>query len=67
MFDEKALVDKILNLEKGQQMYYGTQQGFREYVKSRVPEEECPEDGTLEKLYLLIAPRTGGLTMEGIV
>ncbi|MDE5893713.1 MAG: ABC transporter ATP-binding protein [Acetatifactor sp.] len=63
----EALADKILYLEKGRQMFYGTQQGFREYVKSRVPEEEWPEDGTLEKLYLLIAPKTRGLTMEGIV
>ena len=63
----EALADKILYLEKGRQLFYGTQQGFREYVKSRVPEEEWPEDGTLEKLYLLIAPKTGGLTMEGIV
>ena len=63
----EALADKILYLEKGKQMFYGTQQGFREYVKSRVPEGEWPEGGTLEKLYLLIAPKSKGLTMEGIV
>lgn len=63
----EALADKILYLEKGRQLFYGTQQEFREYVKSRVPQGEWQENSTLEKLYLLITPKARGLTMEGIV
>ncbi len=62
----EALADKILYLEKGKQRFYGTKRGFREYVKSRIPREEWEENCSLEKLYLMIAPKTTGLTMEGI-
>ena len=62
----EALADKILYLEKGKQRFYGTKRGFREYVKSRIPREEWEENCSLEKLYLMIAPKTAGLTMEGI-
>ena len=63
----EALADKILYLEKGRQLFYGTQQGFRDYVKSQVPQGEWQENSSLEKLYLLITPKAEGLTMEGIV
>lgn len=63
----EALADKILYLEKGQQQFFGTQQEFREYVKMRLPKDEWEENLSLEKLYLMIAPKTTGLTMEGIV
>lgn len=63
----EALADKILYLENGGQQFFGTQQGFREYVKSRVPQTEWEENLSLEKLYLTIAPKTTGLTMEGIL
>ncbi|MDE7423441.1 MAG: ABC transporter ATP-binding protein [Lachnospiraceae bacterium] len=63
----EALADKILYLEKGKQQFFGTQQGFREYVKDRVPQDEWEENFSLEKLYLMIAPKTTGLTMEGIL
>ena len=63
----EALADKILYLEKGKQQFFGTQQGFRAYVKSRVLQNEWKEDFSLEKLYLMIAPKTTGLTMEGIL
>lgn len=63
----EALADKILYLEKGRQQFFGTQQEFREYVKMRLPKDEWEENLSLEKLYLMIAPKTTGLTMEGIV
>ena len=63
----EALADKILYLEKGRQQFFGTQQGFREYVKNRVPRDEWEENYSLEKLYLMIAPKTTSLTMEGIL
>lgn len=63
----EALADKILYLEKGKQQFFGTQQGFREYVKSRISQDEWKENFSLEKLYLMIAPKTAGLTMEGIL
>lgn len=63
----EALADKILYLEKGRQEFFGSKQGFREYVKNRVPREEWEENIPLEKLYLMIAPKTAGLTMEGIL
>lgn len=63
----EALADKILYLEKGQQQFFGTKQEFREYVRSRISASEWEEDLTLEKLYLKIAPKTAGLTMEGIL
>lgn len=62
----EALADKILYLEKGRQLFSGSQQGFREYVRGRLPEEKWQEGSTLEKLYLSIAPKTGGLTLESI-
>ena len=63
----EALADKILYLEKGRQQFFGTKQGFREYAKTRIPHDEWEENLSLEKLYLMIAPKTTGLTMEGIL
>lgn len=63
----ETLADKILYLEKGKQMFFGTQQEFRGYVKGRIAPEEWKEDLSLEKLYLMTAPKTTGLTMEGIL
>ena len=63
----ETLADKILYLEKGRQQFFGTKKGFREYVKSRIPQNQWEENCSLEKLYLMIAPKTAGLTMEGIM
>ncbi len=63
----EALADKILYLEKGRQQFFGTQQEFRDYVKSQVSQEEWKEGLSLEKLYLMIVPKTTGFTMEGIL
>lgn len=61
------LAGKILYLEKGEQRFFGTQQEFREYAKSRIPPEKWKEDSSLETIYLLLAPETKGLTLEGIL
>ncbi|MDE6434197.1 MAG: ABC transporter ATP-binding protein [Lachnospiraceae bacterium] len=63
----EVLADKILYLEKGKQQFFGTKQDFREYVKNRLSSDEWQENLSLEKLYLMIAPQTTGLTMEGIL
>lgn len=63
----ETLANKILYLEKGKQKFQGTQKSFREYVKSQIPEEKWEESLSLEQLYLMIAPKTTGLTLEGIV
>lgn len=63
----EALADKILYLEKGRQLFFGTQKEFREYVKNRISKNDWREGLSLEKLYLMIAPKTTGLTMEGIL
>ncbi len=63
----EALADKILYLEKGKQQFFGTKQGFRAYAKKRIPQDEWRENLSLEKLYLMLAPKTTGLTMEGIL
>ncbi len=63
----EVLADKILYLEKGKQQFFGTKQEFREYVKSRIPHDEWNDNLSLEKLYLMIAPKTTGFTMEGIL
>lgn len=63
----EALADKILYLEKGKQQFFGSQQGFREYVKSQISNDTWEENYSLEKLYLMLAPKTTGLTMEGIL
>ncbi len=63
----EALADKILYLEKGKQQFFGTKQAFRSYVKSRISPDEWKDNLSLEKLYLMIAPKTTGLTMEGIL
>ena len=65
--EAEALADKILYLEKGEQLFFGTQNEFRAYVKDRVPQDNWVENAPLEKLYLMIAPKTNGLTMEGIL
>lgn len=65
--EAEALADKILYLEKGKQQFFGTQQGFREYVKMRVPKDEWEEHLSLEQLYLMAAPKATGLTMKGIL
>lgn len=65
--EAEALADKILYLEKGKQQFFGTQKEFREYVKKRIPQDEWEENLSLEKLYLMIAPKTTGLTMEGLL
>ena len=44
----EALADKILYLEKGRQLFFGTQQEFRQYAKSRIPETEWEEHLTME-------------------
>ena len=67
MDEVEALADKILYLEKGKQQFFGKQHEFREYVKNRVSGDEWEENLSLEKLYLMIAPETTGLTMEGIL
>ena len=63
----EALADKILYLQNGKQQFFGTKQEFREYVKSQIANDKWKEDLSLEKLYLMIAPKTTGLTMEGIL
>ena len=63
----EVLADKILYLEKGKQQFFGTKQGFREYVKNQLSNDEWQENLSLEKLYLMIAPKTTALTMEGIL
>lgn len=65
--EAEALADKILYLEKGKQQFFGTKQEFREYAKSRISKDEWSENLSLEKLYLMIAPKTKGFTMEGIL
>lgn len=62
----EVLADKILYLEKGKQLFFGSQQEFRTYAKSRIPESDWNAGASLEKLYLQIAPKTKGLTMGGI-
>lgn len=63
----EALADKILYLEKGKALFYGTQSAFRQYVKARIPKADWKENLSLERLYLMIAPKTAQLTMEGIL
>lgn len=62
----EVLADKILYLEKGKQLFFGSQQEFRTYAKSRIPKSDWNASASLEKLYLQIAPKTKGLTMGGI-
>lgn len=54
----EALADKILYLEKGKQRFLGTKQEFRQFVKSQISSDEWNENLSLEKLYLMIAPKT---------
>ena len=63
----EALADTILYLEKGRQLFFGSKQNFRNYAREQIPENEWQANCSLEKLYLQIAPKTEGLTMEGIL
>lgn len=62
----EVLADKMLYLEKGKQLFFGSQQEFRAYAESIIPKSDWNADASLEKLYLQIAPKTKGLTMGGI-
>lgn len=64
--EAELLADKILYLEKGRQLFFGTKDNFRRYAESRMPEGNRKENLTLEELYLAINPETEGITMEGI-
>lgn len=63
----EALADKLVYLEKGRERFFGTQQGFREYVKGVIPQELWRDSLSLEQLYLMISPKSTGITMEGIL
>lgn len=63
----EQLADKILFLEKGQQMFFGTQAEFRAYAKSRILREKINGKETLEKLYLQLSPEANAISMEGIL
>lgn len=63
----EALADRMLYLEKGKQQFFGTQEKFRAWAKTRIAPENQQENDTLEKLYLKIVPKTTGITMEGIL
>lgn len=69
----EALADRILYLERGEQTFFGTQPQFREYAKKRIskdgtlPWNPQNENLSLEALYLQMAPKSEGLTMEGIL
>ena len=63
----EALADRLLYLVNGQQEFLGTQEEFRAYVKRKTQGEGWREDMSLEKMYLLISPKTNVVTMEGIL
>ena len=63
----EALADRMLYLEKGKQQFFGTQEEFCAWAKTRIAPENQQENDTLEKLYLKIVPKTTGITMEGIL
>lgn len=63
----EALADRMLYLEQGKQLFFGSQSVFREWAKARIAPENLPGDCSLEKLYLQIVPKTTGITMEGIL
>lgn len=63
----EALADRMLYLEQGKQLFFGSQAEFREWAKARIAPEDLPGDCSLEKLYLQIVPKTTGITMEGIL
>lgn len=63
----EALADSILYLEKGKTLFYGSQQEFRAYAKRQIPSDQWQANLSLEQLYLMIAPETTGLTMEGLL
>lgn len=63
----EALSDKILYLEKGNQKFFGTQEAFRQYARSQISTDKWNEKDSLEKIYLLLSPKTNGISMEGIL
>lgn len=63
----EALADRMLYLEKGKQLFFGSQKEFRAWAEARIAPEDLPGDCSLEKLYLQIVPKTTGITMEGIL
>ena len=54
----RPLADRLLYLVNGQQEFLGTQEEFRAYVKRKTQGEGWREDMSLEKMYLLISPKT---------
>ncbi len=63
----EALADRMLYLEKGRQLFFGSQKEFRAWAEARIAPENRREGCSLEALYLQIVPKTTGITMEGIL
>lgn len=63
----EALAGRILFLEDGKQQFLGSKEDFCEYAKKRIPEQDWEDSDSLEKLYLKLVPKQGGISMEGIL
>lgn len=67
MEEAAFLGDRLLYIEKGRSEFTGTQEEFREFVKTRVSGDQWKEGLSLEEVYLLISPKTGFFTVEDLL
>lgn len=61
------LADRLLYMENGCALFIGSQDEFRAYAKSRIPDEKWEENLSLEDLYLLLAPKTNTLQLKDLM
>ena len=62
----EALAGRILFLEDGKQQFLGSKQEFYSYAKERISEKNWDDSDSLEKLYLKLMPKQGGISMDAI-
>lgn len=67
MDEVEYLADRLVYLEKGCSRFVGSQEQFRQFVRSKAPTTEWKESLSLEEVYLLISPKSKALEWEGIL
>lgn len=62
MDEVETLADRLLFLTEGRALFCGTQEEFRSFARSRIPQDKWRDGLSLEALYLLLSPRTNVIT-----
>ncbi len=66
MDEVEELADRLLFLLNGKCIFTGTQEAFRAYAKERIPAGQWNDSLSLEKIYLLLSPKTNVIRLEDL-